>query len=783
MSSGSQNRTRSDRAASLPMPPGRFERLVSLVRESQLWACVGIAIMAAIIILVICRCWEPPFPYRTGQIPPREMFSRVQFEVPNDAQTQLARDLKRKATVCFYANREAGLQQLREKLRDQLFVLLESPSFDQLSPEAKVIWPEFYEGDETASPEKSAPAVFSTVKATFSEDAELQRLDEVISFAMGPLTKTGLLLGLEHEEGDAGSIRVYSPNSPDEVEVVSVEDVRIAQASLGLRQRVVDEFKLRYKFEKAEETAELIASWVAEKLPTTLFYDEQRSEQARIDEAASVPDVLTTYYAGRTSLAEAGKPLSPEKIDLLRAEWSALHQLQPVSDALLRFCGFMGMIASLYLLCGTYIYFAHDRALLTEPSQLSKLLGLVTVTIVACWFASAEEYRGEITPLVLAAITATVAYGRQLALIVLSAVCLALTLLIGHDLAAFVGLAAASLSCILLLGRIRSRTRLITVGFAASAVTAATVIGVGIVDGPTHGVPEGTASLESVADLVGIGVVMQQRCSEAIWAAALVVVASLLMTGLLPFVEKIFAVQTDLSLLELGDPSHALLRELAQRAPGTYNHSINVASIAEAAGEAIAVNGLLLRVGAYYHDIGKIFKPDYFVENQGAGPNQHDALVPAMSTLVIIAHVKDGANLARSHRLPEPMIDFILQHHGTTLVEYFYREAKERSGDNPNKEEVKDQDFRYPGPKPQSIESAILMLADGVESASRALVDPTPKRIQSLVEEITMKRLTDGQFDECGITLSQLGRIKQSLVKSVTAIYHGRIKYPGPNTA
>jgi putative nucleotidyltransferase with HDIG domain len=188
-------------------------------------------------------------------------------------------------------------------------------------------------------------------------------------------------------------------------------------------------------------------------------------------------------------------------------------------------------------------------------------------------------------------------------------------------------------------------------------------------------------------------------------------------------------------------------------------------------------------VGAYFHDIGKMFKPDYFIENQGQGPNQHDALQPAMSTLVIIAHVKDGADLARSHHLPEPIIDFILQHHGTTLVEYFYLEAAKRSEEDPDGKSVSDKDFRYPGPRPQTLEAAVMMLADAVESASRTLVDPTPARIKSLVDSIAMKRLTDGQFDECGLTLLQLDRIKQSLVKSLTAIYHARVKYPGQQSA
>lgn len=259
--------------------------------------------------------------------------------------------------------------------------------------------------------------------------------------------------------------------------------------------------------------------------------------------------------------------------------------------------------------------------------------------------------------------------------------------------------------------------------------------------------------------------------------------ASALMQALLPFVERIFSVQTDLSLLELGDASNTLLRQLAQRAPGTYNHSINVAAIAEAAAESIGAHGLLTRVGAYFHDIGKMLKPNYFVENQSGGGNRHDALQPAMSTLVIIAHVKDGSDLARKHRLPQPLIDFIEQHHGTTLVEYFYREATKRSQEDPYGEVVSETSFRYPGPKPQTLEAAVLMLADTVESASRSLVEPTPARIQNLVDQIAMKKLLDGQFDQCGLTLQQLDCVKLSLVKTLTAIYHGRVKYPGQQTA
>ena len=289
-----------------------------------------------------------------------------------------------------------------------------------------------------------------------------------------------------------------------------------------------------------------------------------------------------------------------------------------------------------------------------------------------------------------------------------------------------------------------------------------------------------TVGVDTLAEQPFYGVTLP----DALWFGLCSLFAAILMSGgLLPCVERVFGVQTDLSLLELADISHPLLQELVRRAPGTYNHSINVASIAEAAAESIGARGLLVRVGAYFHDIGKMLKPGYFVENQGQDASRHDSLVPAMSTLIIIAHIKDGADLARQHHLPDSIIDFIQQHHGTTLVEYFFHRANERCEADPDGGEVEESAFRYPGPKPQTKEAAVLMLSDAVEGASRALVEPTPARIESLVHEIAMKRLLDGQFDQCSLTLQELATVEDSLVKSLTAVYHGRVKYPDQRTA
>jgi len=462
-----------------------------------------------------------------------------------------------------------------------------------------------------------------------------------------------------------------------------------------------------------------------------------------------------------SELVREGAPLSAETMLRLRA--SHAREIGGLSQyhSLMRSLATFGLIFALYAMCGYFIY-NQDRRLLKDLRRFSTLLFLVVVSAaMACW-AWPYPWRAEIVPVLIFGMTCGIAYKRELALLLSTALLIFLGLVTGYGLGEFVVLVGATACAIMLVGRIRSRSKLIKVGFFAGLATFVLSLITRLLEGQSLGQP-----LWSMA------------AQNGLWAFA----AGFFVTGLLPFIESVFSVLTDISLLELGDASHPLLQELVRRAPGTYNHSINVASIAEAAAEAIGVRRLLVRVGAYFHDIGKMLKPGYFVENQGAEANRHDSLVPAMSTLIIIAHVKDGVDLARQHHLPDPVIDFIEQHHGTTLVEYFYRRANQQCETNPDGGCVHEEAFRYPGPKPQSREAAVLMLADAVESAARALVEPTPARIEGLVEEIAMKRLLDGQFDECGLTLKQLRIVEDSLIKSLTAVYHGRVKYPDQRTA
>ncbi len=249
--------------------------------------------------------------------------------------------------------------------------------------------------------------------------------------------------------------------------------------------------------------------------------------------------------------------------------------------------------------------------------------------------------------------------------------------------------------------------------------------------------------------------------------------SSILVMGGLPYVENFFNLFSPLRLLELADPSHPLLRRLQVEAPGTYHHSLLVANLAEAAAEVVGADPLLARVGSYYHDIGKIRRPHLFVENQIDQDNYHERITPNLSLLVIISHVKDGIELAKEYRLPQPIIDIIAQHHGTTIVSYFYHRAKEERG-----EDVNPDDFRYPGPKPQTKEAAIVMLADSVEAAARLIKEPNPSKIESLVREIVRAKIEDGQLSESPLSFRDVEKVIGAFSKVLRGMYHSRIEYP-----
>ena len=264
------------------------------------------------------------------------------------------------------------------------------------------------------------------------------------------------------------------------------------------------------------------------------------------------------------------------------------------------------------------------------------------------------------------------------------------------------------------------------------------------------------------------------RTSLALLSA---VISAMLASLLLPVLENLFKMTTDIRLLELSNLNSPILRRLALEAPGTYHHSLNVGVLAEAGAEAIGANPLLARVGAYYHDIGKLKKPEYYVENQIYMANKHEGLSPSMSSLILASHVKDGRQMAREISLAPEVAALIPQHHGTKLMSFFYQKAQQAARGTHT--EVKEEEFRYPGPKPQTREAAILMLADQVEAASRTLQDPNPGQVRGLIRRLIQGTIQDRQFDECDITTRDLDQITRSFERVITGMYHHRVDYPG----
>lgn len=756
-----------------PAPKAPLAQAIEFMKRGDVWARIGLCALTAAILFVVMFGWDPPFSYRVRQAPLRDLHANTSFLYEDYKATDEKRDRERRNFLCFYSNDEQPLEQLRQALIDDLFEIKQK-EFGEV--EESNVWSKFFPTSANDDPQTAADEEsFNLFREAIAADEELATLRLAVDKAFLEIDKNGLLEDLAHEigEGNMQEIEVYPKGNFDARHRVSVSKVRIAEVADELRLRLQEELgKESEVITDSNRVADRIFDWFKPQLPATLTWDETMSKSGAEEAVENVGIVMKRIEPGdqleqRNSRnldlrgIKAAVPLDNEDIRLLKAEHSARAASETVSTKLIRSTTFFGLFAAIFSMVCQYLYY-RDRHLLNDLKQFAILLGLMLVTLTVAWVISMNvEWRSEIIPITIFAMTVAIVYHIELAMLLTMLVSLAFTVAHGFGLGEFVVLTAASSSAALMCRSIRSRTKLVNVGLVVAMIVFPTVIGVYYMLGQPLDWP---------------------LVTDAVWFAGSAGVAGLVMTALLPFLERLFDIQTDISLLELSDANHPLLKELVQRAPGTYNHSINVASMGEAAAVAIGANGLLCRVGAYFHDVGKLRKPEYFIENQAGGPNKHDDLVPTMSTLVIIAHVKDGIEIARKHRIPQRIIDLIEQHHGTTLVEYFYRRAtkqqEEQSNGEENDTQIDEADYRYPGPKPQTPEAAVMMLADTVESASRALREPAPARIESLVRDISKKKFDDGQFEECNITIRQLNTIQESLIKSLNAMYHARVKYP-----
>lgn len=708
-------------------------------------AIVATAILATTAIVM---GFGPAFTYRIGQRPNRQVRVRVpQFARRNQIKTNALRQAAADAVKPRMENDPTPIKGLADRLHDLIDLTARTSKLEGLPEAIRTSW----------SLSKSG---FDDLREACDTEARRRDLHRRIDLALAPILRDGLLgtSALPPQEDAVVEVDVRSKAEPEKgfhrVPRDRVETLHIVKPDESTGKEFIAAFS-------SPELGKTIFGLAANRLAAipTLSYLDGPTTEAREIARAGVQDVFDMYRRGEV-LVDQGEEINEEQLVLLKLEHETEVKRLKIADWLRRGAGTLVLTSALFVLLAHAIRF-HEPSIVRDRRKLAAFSLLIVGSLGIARLIAHESWDAEAAPIGIAGMLAAIAYSPRLGLVVTFALCLLTTLALGMGVGTFLVLMGGAAAGVMALDQVRTRTKLIKVGATAGAAYFLLTWGVGLCENQP----------------------LPLTANMSLWRGGWGLMTGFFLGGCLPFVESAFGIITGISLLELGDMTHPLLQELAARAPGTHNHSMAVATIAEAAAERIGGDGLLVRIGAYFHDIGKMLKPRYFIENQTGALNRHANLAPAMSTLIIIGHVKDGADLARRRRLPEPIIDLIEQHHGTTLVEFFYQEAARRRHDQLDDAPPQESAYRYPGPKPRTKEAAVLMMADAVESAGRTLSEPTPARIESLVGEIVDKRLRDGQFDECGLTLREVALVRESLIKSLIGIYHNRIKYPEQRTA
>ncbi|MBA3315682.1 MAG: HDIG domain-containing protein [Planctomycetaceae bacterium] len=757
-------RPRQSRTARMRPAPQTSSRFDELLRDQSLLLRWMLGIGTVIALALVVEAWKAPFPYREGDYEADGIAARIGFQREDQYRTERARDDMADDVNPVFTMKPETLDPLPGQLRQDLEAVAKAERLDDLPAETRnalgFTVPEGADADVEAMQRD-----FEALKAAVGvpADPEGNPVDKLVkSFeALVAEMKTDGIITVDELKRNSlrtdGDLNIVRPGQ------TIPERVPNSQVLLG--KILLPEGKIGRQLERDPQLkpiAPIVRRWLTRKAVVSLRYESTLTQEARRRARSSVETVYNSYLP-RDILVQPRSRITENDLEILRIEYAEIDRRTTVAQRIARAVTVVMMLGVLTVLNGYYFY-RSERQLFGSAVRLGVYLAAVLVALALARLLSFDPWRAEVIPLIAVVTVMAIAYDQVLATITAFSLTALLVLSTTGDLGHFVVLMAVASAAVIPLSAIDSRSKLIKIGFLTAFVYFVVSVGLGFLE------------RQALDDIWTDTELFKRSMLGAGWC----LVASYLVAGSLPFVENLFGVVTDISLLEMTDVSHPLLQELVRRAPGTYNHSMAVATIGETAADAIGANGLLVRVGAYFHDVGKMLKPHYFVENMTEGQqSRHDQLAPAMSTLIIIGHVKDGVDLAREHNLPRRVIDFVEQHHGTTLVEYFYREATRLADATlDHKADAEESAFRYPGPKPRSKETGVIMLADAVESASRTLTEPTPKRIESLVRGISLKRLLDGQFDESGLTLNEIRRVEDSLIKSLIGIYHGRIKYP-----
>ena len=477
----------------------------------------------------------------------------------------------------------------------------------------------------------------------------------------------------------------------------------------------------------------------------SLYLNKDETENRRQEAISSVQDVEEIIQKDQIIIRK-GEIVSAEDIAILNA-----LGLQNPRFNYFNIIGILMISAICLLLLVFYLNF-YNTEIFNDINKLV-LLSIICFTAIVVAKLTAQ-ISGYLIPIAYVSMLTSIAIDSRVAIIVTIVLSYLTSLIpgieISHVLVSVIGGVVAIFS-------IRKATQRSSLTRAGLMIAAANIIGI---------------SALGLMENIDYHLILQNN----LWGIINGFLAVILTIGILPFLESFFDITSSFKLMELSNPNQPLLKKLIVEAPGTYHHSIVVGNLAETAAEEIEGNSLLARVGALYHDIGKLKRPYFFIENQEAYKNIHDEMEPSLSALVIASHVKEGVDLAKKNKIPKAIVDIITQHHGTGLISYFFHRALKENGSG--NDEISEENYRYSGPKPQSKEAGIILLADSLEAATRSLTNPTPTRIKGMVKEIIQKNLENGQMEECDLTLKDLDKIAVSFSRILTSMFHGRIDYP-----
>ncbi|WP_085991873.1 HD family phosphohydrolase [Oceanobacillus senegalensis] len=525
---------------------------------------------------------------------------------------------------------------------------------------------------------------------------------------------------------------------------VRTENLQTAKAKIG------ESIKNSTLYEDLKEPLQNLSEFLVVE---NSFFDVEQTMEARKEAASRVEPVMIT--AGEVIVHE-GQTITDEIYDNL--------ELVGVLDGQRNVLPIIGLALLIILLCSVLVF---EMNLLDRNNKLNQakiitviivsILSIVLMKIVSLFI---QEYSQlfYLVPIATSALLLKLLINERIAFILSIFYAIIGSLIFNHEIVGYLNVEAgiyllfSQVAAVYFLTNVKDRTTILMSCFGVGVVNLTVVLSFLFL------------SIEKYA--------LQDLFIQSILALISSLLSVVLTIGLLPFFETILNMISDVKLLQLSNPSHPLLKKILTEAPGTYHHSIMVANLSETACEAVGANGLLARVGAYYHDIGKTTKPNYFVENQLSTRNPHDFIDPIMSAKIIISHPYDGAEYLRKYQFPKEIIDIAMQHHGTSLLKYFYFKEKD------NNKHVKESDFRYPGPKPASKEAAIICICDSVEAAVRSLKEPTEEKIENLVSSIINDRMMDNQLDESPLTLKELKVVQNTICETLKGIFHSRIQYP-----